>query len=178
MSEEPLTEREIMTIKRYLSDPTAFPTIFRNWITMWTEVNPPAIPISQVQGFAQFTPYAVRLDAESSWDNTTYGDPNLSGPAGPTLTGLPAGKYVVHYGAGIQAEGAQTIFITLAPNGVVPVVDDNSIESLAPLLVPAATSYLVDLTAEVNTLKMVFRCGGATGHTGRRRWIVAYKYSN
>lgn len=121
-------------------------------------------------------PYAVRDATECSWSSATYDDPDLSGTVGPTLSGLPPGKYVVDYGAAVQAEGAQTIFLTLAINGVPPGDDDDSMESLVDLICPGATSFLVTLDEETNSLKMVYRCGGSTGHTARRRWIKAVKY--
>lgn len=172
----PLDETEVRLVKRVLSDPTAFPAIFKTWVTNWMEAAPPISYINQLHGYTSILPQAARLDGEISWDSTAYADPNLVTGPGPELTGLGPGKYIVDFGAGIQAEGAQTIFLSVAVNGVMPPDDSNCIESLADLLVPAASSFLTTLTEQSNSLRIVYRCGGSTGHTARRRWIKAVKY--
>lgn len=74
----------------------------------WLEQNPPAIPIGNILGYNQFvasTKQATVATNESTFSGT-YTD--LTTP-GPTITGLPAGRYILFYSCQAAADQSQTI---------------------------------------------------------------------
>lgn len=82
----------------------------------WFEGNPPAIPVTQVLGFSQFTAQAAtRIATSESTSSTSY--TNLA-TVGPTIGGLPSGKYVFLFGSILQGTAAP--YMGLSINGSTP----------------------------------------------------------
>lgn len=179
MTSDVLTPDEIAQVQRLFSDPLAFPLTFKQWITAWFEANPPSINIASLLGHDSFTPFFAAEPAESHFTITAFGDPNISGPAGPTLTGLPGGKYVVLWGGSGGPGASETIFMGVSANGATP-IDAEAVEHQNVLHTSASRGaiFTLSLADGFNTLACQYHCTLAHDSDFRRRWIMALKYSN
>ena len=128
-----------------------------------------------MSGFSRFTPNpADRIATSETTTSSSYA--NLA-TAGPTLTGLPSGRYVVMFGfTGGQAAGT-TAFMGVEVNAVAASDDEAAKASVAgPLSVMTCVSKT--LTAGSNSITAKYKqTGGGTG-TFAGRWLVAFRYSN
>jgi hypothetical protein len=138
-------------------------------------------PISQIVGYTQQTARSDSVVAEAHTTSSTYADPNVSGGAGPTLTGLMQGSYTVWFGGaggGLLASNV-VAFMAVSVNGSVPSNDDLSCEYQATGHVSGARVILAQLSSpgNTNTLKLLYRSSDGTDRCDvRRRWIVAIPY--
>lgn len=145
-----------------------------NQLRLWIEMHPPNIPIKQVIGFSAFTANQAQvLDADTT-SSATYVD--LTHP-GPTLTGLPAGKYVLLFGCVYSNTSASDGFISPSVNGSTPSDSDGAqTQDPSSLRVNMMRAVTVDLTTDSNTVKLQYRVGAPTG-SFQTRWLIALKYS-
>lgn len=145
-------------------------------LRLWLEQNPPAIGISNILGFSQFTANSNSVITAETTTSASYTD---LATVGPTLTGLPDGQYIILYGAASSssATGTQTAFVSVSVNGATAVDNDgaenqnNAIASVAR----AITSTLSN--GGNNTITLKYRSTSGTA-TFAFRWLIALKFDN
>lgn len=176
-----LSPEERAQVQRLFSDPLSFPQGFKAWLTSWMEANPPVIPLGQVFGASTLQPNYASIGTEAHTATSSYGDPTVSGGAGPTLSNLSPGQYLVHFGASTAGTFASGVvgFMGLSINGSTPADDASSIEAQQTGNLSASRVLNVTLSNSTNTIKCVYRTSdGSDRAVWRYRWILALRYSN
>jgi hypothetical protein len=176
----PPTEADRALAKRILR-----PELFQSsddlmaWLMDYVAVNIPLIPISQISGFAQFTAQSNSVATSESRDTgvvgTGYG--NLA-TVGPTLPGLPDGKYVLLFGAAVNNVGANTAYVSPKINGT-EATDADAVEITGSA---TSTSIARAITATVtnsgnSTVTLRYR-GTAGVPVFKNRWLIVLRYAN
>jgi hypothetical protein len=172
---DPDIQSQIMEV---LADPMNLPDTFWGYMIQRWLADAPVFPISQVFGFAQFTASpATDVLTQEATTSGTFGDLTTTGP---TLTGLPDGKYVIRFGA--------AAFTTVTGTGALVGVSVNggSITSgeYAEHGATSATSVVREVVKSLsnngnNTLTLKYASGvGGTSVSFRNRWLVALRYGN
>jgi hypothetical protein len=149
----------------------------------WLEQNPPAVTISSIIGFDQFTAnVATDVATNETTTSTAFGD---LATVGPSLSGIPNGKYLLLFGF--------TGKWTVAQTGQVMSVSVNSAGAAdgdACFVTPAATGgagteastmrvVAKTLSSGSNSVVTKYRATQA-GNTAnfQYRWLVALRYAN
>ncbi len=133
------------------------------------------IPISNIIGFQQFTaqtaPFIMTAETTASAAYT-----NLA-TVGPSITGIPAGKYIVFFGsvANNSAAGNRT-FMSLQVNSTAA-VDDDSCEMTSATHESIMIVVAKTLPLDNNTLTAKYRVTAGTGNYFNR-WMLALRYAN
>lgn len=177
MAGEPLTEFERKQVERLLSDPSAFPREFKNWLPNYLEINPPLLPFSQIIGYNLNNAQYSYVDISTTTTSTGFGD---GSSAGPTITGLADGKYLVVFGTSAKASvSSHTVRMKVYANGSALGTADGAGTALTEFM-SISQAVIGDLSnGGDNTLagKFAVDVGGETG-TFHSRWIAALRYSN
>ena len=142
------------------------------YLVDYLSMNQPLIPISQVIGFTSFTAQLAFTQGSGTITTSTYGD--LSDGVGPTLPGLPDGKYLFLYGAVAKSSIA-------GGDAVISIQDDDT--KLAFMhgtdestLFGAATA---DLSSGINSMTLRYRTGAAASTaTFQYRRLISLKYAD
>lgn len=151
---------------------------FLGQLRTWLEQNPPAIPVTQILGFSQFTAQADRVSntASESTVSTTYTD---LATVGPRLTGLPDGKYLVVFGAGAQTSVAGIgAVMSISVNGATPVDADGATVQSASIAGGTSAVLKTLSSGGNNTLSVQYRIDGAATGGWLLRWLIALRYAN
>lgn len=139
-----------------------------------------ALPISQVVGFQQFSAKSSVTNGQSERNSATYGDPNVSGVAGPSITGLPDGSYVLIYGALAwdSSGGGGTTYMSPKLNST-EAVDGDSVNTTANTSGISVCRAIVATLQNGGNNSVTLRYKMTVG-TGRwdNRFIVALRYAN
>ena len=146
----------------------------------WLEQNPPAIPVSQIVGFNQFTAQAATM-IQPATNESTASTTNVDlTTVGPTLTGLSDGQYLILFGCLFKS--SSTTFganMTVQVNSTAATVDNDDLSTLTTTFLPGM--YVITKTLANggnNTLTAKYRAGGGATATFRRRWMVALRFAN
>lgn len=137
-----------------------------------------AIPISQVTGFQQFTARSAADATEARRNSATFGDPT-TGSAGPSITGVPAGAYVLLHGATAYdySGGGGTHYMGVKINSS-EASDATSIKATANAnAVSLMAAQIVTLTVASNTLTLRYRISVGEGRWDNR-FLIALRYAN
>lgn len=147
-------------------------------LRQWLEGSGFQLPISQVIGFKQFTAQAD-VDNSACYRNTnTYGDPT-TGSAGPSLTGLPDGEYVLFYGAlpVDDSGGGGTTY--MAPKVNSTEADNADAVSTTGNLTGISVMRAVTKTLSAGNNTVTLRYAMSTGSARwDNRFLIALRYSN
>jgi hypothetical protein len=149
----------------------------------WLEQNPPAVTISSIIGFDQFTAnVATDVGTNETTTSSTYVD---LATVGPSLSGIPDGKYLVMFGFTGKWTVAQTgQVMSVAMNGaaasdadacfVTPTTTGGAGTEASTMRVVAKT-----LSSGSNSIVSKYRATQA-GNTANFefRWLVALRYAN
>ena len=171
------TQADVALMQRVLTaaanHPSLMPENFMAYMLDWIQTQRLSVPIGQVFGF---TPYANSIQSQQAQITAnamqTYGDTsgslslgnNTAGSAaGPTISGLPAGNYVLL--AGFDASGVNGPSMTLSSPSSLAITDNPR----AQLLTLSGTTTLTSTLAGT---------GGGAGGSIFNCWLVALKYSN
>lgn len=154
---------------------------FLGELKLWLEAVGLSTPISQVRGFSQFTGVYAREDSEAHRATAGFGDPDVSGSAGPTITGLPDGRYSLQFGGSGTGtlSGNVVAYMGLSVNGSTPVVGD-ACEAQGTAHYSVARTILANLTnGGNNTVKALYATSDGTDRGDfRYRWVLAQRYAN
>lgn len=149
-------------------------------VRLWLEQNPPAIGISNVLGFSQFTAQMSVVANNETRTSSTYGDLTHAGPA---LTGLPDGKYVMLWGANAagnpsvsNAQMAVSVNGGTAPNGDHTLVAITS--SLGVTAVMIADTVTLAAGGNNSITAKYASSDNASTCTWNNRWLIALRYAN
>lgn len=141
-------------------------------LKLWLEQSGLNVGVNQVLGFSQFTPFVSEVATEELTSSTSYTD---LATAGPTLTGLSDGSYVVFFGASMTAPAAQTSYMTVYANGADAT---NPIETQVGTNASLSRGFTVRLVDSNNTLQAKYKVSGGANGSFRYRWLIAIKYEN
>ena len=176
-----VTESDLSLIKKTLSRPEIIEQVAPNFFAYMVDylaVNQPLVPISQISGFSQFTAQSSVNNGTALRNVNSYGDPT-TGDAGPSITLLPKGKYVLLYGALAwdSSGGGGTMYVS-------PKVNSTEAESADAANVTANTTgisimraCLKDLSLENNTVTLRYNASSGTGRWDNR-FLIALRYAN
>jgi hypothetical protein len=137
-----------------------------------------AVPVSQIVGYSQNQAQFASVIAEAHRNVAGYGDPNVSGGSGPTISNLPKGKYVLFFGGSGTGTLASNVvaYMALEVNGT---VIDEPCEAQGTAHYSTARVVLSTMTTDANTVKAVYKTNDGTDRGDfRNRWIVAQRYAN
>lgn len=171
----PLSGDEIRYLDRLLSDPLAYPAIFKNWLLAYLRDNLRGLPLSSVSNAGGLVDYGGPIVTREQILATGYG--NLA-TVGPSITGLPSGVFVVSHGCAlfINAGGVRA-YQSVSINGGTP-SDDNAVVSEQATLGPSGSfSFVASLQAESNDLLLQYRAANVAGAQFERRWLEAIRIS-
>lgn len=148
-------------------------------LRLYFEQNPPALPITSILGFQQFTAQAADpVSTEETTTSTTYDDLATDGPE---LTDLPDGKYIVLYGAAAKVDtaGGEVASMSIDVNGT-GASDDNRCRTSSSFLTSIFTFAVVTLDAGgSNTITAKYKSSvGTTTASFADRKLVAIRYAN
>ena len=144
-------------------------------LRLWLEQNPPAVPITSILGFSQFTAQLASVSTTETTTSTTYAD---LATAGPTLSGLPDGRYLYLVDVTSFNSAAGNACISgVTINGSAPADDTKSAINTGTDQVSAIGAGLATLSAGSNTLKVQYRVNAGTGSFSYRN-LIALRYAN
>lgn len=147
------------TAEKLLSAPLLFPDEFKRWLGDFVATNVPLIPYSHIFGAKHNTARsgASITASESTTSTTAYVDLTT---AGPSITGIANGTYLVMYGARCRDRASISV------NSAAPSDDDSIWGEEAG---PAATRMkIVSLNSNnENSIAMKYRGTNAFSH----RWL-------
>ena len=173
----PEDERITKVVMKLWGAPLRYPREFKTWLPDYVALQIPDIPVTQIFGFLQFVPQiSSRLTDDTVVTSRTFADP-ISGAAGPTITGLPPGQYLILLGAVMAASSAATPFYVGVKVNTTEAVDSDSIVTYTPTAVPGMTALAKTLSLDTNTITMRFRTASGTA-LALYRWMIALKYAN
>lgn len=146
-------------------------------LKVWIEQSGLNLPITNIIGFQQFTVQnAPFIFTSQSRTSSTYGD---LATVGPTLTGLPDGKYVIMFGCASAAAGGTEAGMSVQINSDA-VDSDDSVVSAASSLTAGSIAVVKTLSAGGNnsiTAKYA-SLDNVNSATFARRWLLALRYAN
>ena len=149
---------------------------FLGELKTWLEQNPPAIPVTQIVGFNQFTvKSATNINTAETTASVSYVD---LATTGPSLTELPDGQYLVLFGCA-SSNTTDTSLMSISINGasVTSDTDPGSCESSGGLNTSVMSFFTTTLSAGSNSLVAKYRVTAGTGTFFYRR-LLAIKFSN
>ena len=150
---------------------------FLGELKTWLEQNPPAIPVTQIVGFSQFTiQSATSVNTSETTTSGTYTD---LATVGPQLTGIPDGTYVFFFGCTLETSSTTfSAYCGLELNSSSP-TSELQIISNSAVFVPGVRVSVGSLSnGGNNTVTAKYRTdGGATG-TFSNRYLHALRVSN
>lgn len=153
------------------------PDAWLGQVYAYLQQHPIPTPISQIQGFSGYTIQAApTINADESTTSTTPA--NLT-TAGPTLTNIANGRYVVFFGASASITGGvgnPSGYMGVKVNSTEPSTGDALILDSASR-VPGVFIILVNLTAAPNTLLARYWVDSGTGNY-KHRWMLLLRYSS
>lgn len=161
-----------------LSDPLFnVPKTFETWVVDRVAVAGLSVPIGQIVGFSGFTVQEAPLVPTSQTTTSTVYT-NLA-TAGPTVSGLSAGRYVIQFGAAAAA-GASGELAFIAPSVNTGGSSDGDAAVSGTLTVTAISRTVVkDLTLPNNQVTLAYRHSANTSAaTFASRWMILIKTSN
>jgi len=138
-----------------------------------------AIPISQIVGFSQYqAEVATPIITAESTASTSYTD---LATVGPRIDNLPAGKYLVLFGASALSNWSGTyesasMSVSLAGAAA---SDNDLAESTVQTRVSVARAVLASFTSPSNSIVAKYKTSnsGASAEFARR-WLIALRYAN
>ena len=148
-------------------------------LKLWLEQQGLNLPVTNILGFSQFTSRYANEDSEGHMTSTSYGDPNVSGSAGPSITGVSPGKYVILFGgAGTTSSAGSVAYLGVNINGAG--ASDSEACEINVLSEHASVSRAIikTVTAANSTVALVLRSSGGNDIDFRNRWLMILRYAN
>lgn len=151
---------------------------FLGQLKLWLEQHPPSTPITSILGFQQFTAQsASTIDTNQGTTSSTYGD---LATVGPTLTGLPDGKYLFVYGSVAVGVAATTAAIQSIQVNSTTAVDADACQNSGSSQCSISMASIKTLSnAGNNTVACKYRSSDNVNTSSfARRWLIALRYAN
>jgi hypothetical protein len=176
------TQKDVAEMQRVLKTAAKYPQLmpqeFQALVIDMLQVSNLTIPISQVFGFTQFIARSERVLTGETTTSTSYTD---LATVGPTLTGVPPGKYIVLVSAYMfNSVGAFVQYMSPSFNSSTPVDDEGALLSVPAADTTAATVMgfsVKTFTTENNEIKAKYKVNGGTGAFYYRS-LLALKVAN
>jgi len=172
----PETGVDEAAFREYLKSPLAFPPAFKDWMSDWYATNVPKLHVSQIFGFKLHSFYvADDVATNEAVSSSAYGD---LATAGPTLSHLANGFYIVFFGASMSWSLTQGIYMGISLDGDTP---SGQREMLGQSAAVGPTSVgrvaLVDMSQGNNdhTLAAKYKYATGVGATAQFRWLHALR---
>lgn len=120
-------DREVMETLRKVM---LLPNEFKDYLVQYIALNQPPIPIGQIFGYSQTVPQsATFIVTGETRTSSTFGD---LATVGPTLTGLPDGKYLFLYGCDAAGDpGVSNAQMSIQVNATAAATNDAASTSAA-----------------------------------------------
>jgi hypothetical protein len=172
-----MTEQERKLFRKFWLNLLQIPGEFQTWMIDRITLSGLQIPITQIQGFSQFTATpATSVTTAETTSSTSYTD---LATAGPSLTGLSDGSYLVLYSAVVDiSSGAGPVFASPKINATE--ADDVDALETAVLSRMTLTGFALKSLSNSgnNTVTMRYKVTGATTGRWRNRRLSVLKYAN
>lgn len=138
-----------------------------------------AIPISQIVGFSQYqAEVATTINTVETTSSTSY--TNLA-TTGPQITNLPAGKYLILFGAEALSNWVgtyQAAYMSVSKAGAAA-TDSDAVESTLQTRVSVSRAVLASFTAPSNSVVAKYKTSDAGASAEfSKRWMIALRYAN
>ncbi len=145
--------------------------MIRKWLN-----DAPVFPISQVFGFTQYTANAAtKINTTEATSSGSYTD---LATAGPSLTNLPDGNYLILLGCQMTCSFAGAgAFMSFSVNGTTASDNDGCATGDDNFSSVSVASIKALSNKGSNTLTAKYRAGTGTA-TFATRWLIALRYSN
>lgn len=156
-----------------VANPNLIPGGFMAYLVDFIQTNNLLIPIGQIIGFDRFT--AQNAPFINPIETTTSTTPTDLATVGPTLVGLPSGKYVVLFGA--QAFGGGGAVMSLSVNGATPGSNTNAVTH-ATDYTSLMLAIVETLPQSSNSLTAKYNSSSGASVSFAQRWLLALRYSN
>lgn len=178
------TQEDVALMQRVFqaaaANPLMIPSDLMAYIFDYIQTGRLQVPIGQVFGFQKFLSTQVAtypsdfLGGSESTTSTAYTD---LATVGPTLTGLPAGKYVVFIrGVGDVDAAGHAGYMSISVNGSSP-SDDDAIWVQTANFVTGTSFSLQTLSQASNQIVAKYRAASGTVFF-QDRFMVALRYDN
>ena len=175
-----LSEGDLALMERLFSNPRLWPDTAKVWIADYVSQNG-LLPISQVQGFTQFTANQNVILTNESTTSTSY--TNLA-TVGPTVDDLSPGKYLIQYGCilGNTTGAGKTDWVSVSINGAAATDADGMFYFNGPGAAFGSAflfrPLIKDLTASTNSVQMKYRSGDGTNAQYNTRHLIVIRVAN
>jgi hypothetical protein len=146
-------------------------------IRLWLEQNPPAVPITSVLGFSQFT--AQQASASSTDAGVTATTYAAFTSGGPSLTGIGPGKYLVIVACDIRSNSSALPRMGYSVNGAAPADTSSCAVQVSGGFISVVKPTLETLSLASNTLQAQRKIDTAVGSGDfGYRSLTVLKYAN
>jgi hypothetical protein len=177
-----LSDHDREQIDKLFGNWLAIPDTFKSALADYVAQNS-LIPVSQLRGFTQLVAQQDEIFTPESTTSTSYADLTT---AGPQLTGLERGVYIIQYGCECGATpipaSADSAIMSPSINGATPDetarVVFQSLFSTAQLSANVARALRVELSENDNSIKLQYRCINGNGVSFADRWLTALRIGN
>jgi hypothetical protein len=171
-----LTEKDRADMLRLFGRPQLLPTAFWAYLVDYISVNQPAIPVSQIFGFTQFTAQAApRVNSSEGTNSTSFTD---LATVGPLLTLLPDGRYVFFFGAYVDGSPSPNAGLMGLKINATEATDNESNRWIA--IGSGTTAVVATLAANGNnTVTCRYRStNAASTPLWNYRWLIGLRFAN
>ncbi len=144
---------------------------FLSELKLWIEQAGIAIPVNRLVGFTQFVPQGNKGSGGST-GSTTY----TTVGTGPSLSGLPPGKYLLMFGVS-ASNGASDSRMAVSVNGDTPTDADSAYIVAGATNKFGMSARLVTLTANSNSLAGKFKAVSGGTSSFSDPWLLAVRYA-
>ncbi len=111
--------------------------------------------------------------------STSFGDPNVSGAAGPEITGVPPGRYVLLFGgAGTTSSAGSRAILGVNVNGSGAADSESAEINTLGTHASVSRAIIKTITVPNSSVKLVMRSTGGNDIDFRYRWLVTLRYAN
>lgn len=174
-----LSEYELGLVQKLFSAPNRIPASFFSYLLSYIEQANLLIPISQVAGFSQFNAQTTTVLTQETTTSSSYVD---LATVGPSLTGVPAGQYIVFFGAELTSTvNGDSAIASVSVNAAAPDENNFIIATVTGTTFDISTmrAFATTLTSDSNSLKIKYKSfPGGNSVKFAKRWITAFRYAN
>lgn len=164
-----------------LANPNLLPESFLGFLVDYLAINQPMIPVELIQGYSRNKAQTAEVTTAETTNSTTFTD---LATAGPSITGLSSGIYMITFGASSgMSSGTVTNshLMSVSLNGAAASDTDsafwNSFSAGGNQRIPGSRSIVKTLDAASNSIVCKYRVTGDT-YEWKYRWLIAQRIGN